>query len=128
MARNREATFEVFGLPPSVNHALVHARGRTFPTKEYKEWRKLCKALPIKKIKKSKWYGVEIFFFFPIFYKNGNVRKKDRSNFIKYAEDELCRRLETYSGEKVDDSLIKVGTAAKIDSAEITTIFTIYCL
>lgn len=129
MARHKTSvTIEVPGLPPSANNALVHAPRRTFPTKEYRAWKKLCKNIKVQKIKKAEWYGVEIFFHFPLYYKNGNVMRKDRSNYIKYAEDELCKKLVTYDGEPIDDKLIKTGVEEKIDSDEVKTVFTIYCM
>lgn len=108
-----EVQFEVGGLPPSSNHALLQTRsGRRFPSKEYKEWKELVGKLEPQHIVDSEWYEVEVTYYFPLYYKNGNLRKKDHRNLNKYADDEFCKLL------GIDDSKIKTGHDDKQDCKE----------
>lgn len=121
-----QITITIPGLPPSENHALLRARnGRMFPSKEYRKWKvQVSKILVKQKIDKSTWYHADRVYYFPIFYKNGNVRKRDVSNLNKYADDELCKKI------KIDDSHIKSGTEQKIEckEGEEKTIWRIVCI
>ena len=120
-------TIEVPDVPVSVNGALKGAR--RFPSKEYKAWKDIVEeSVPDKiKIQKSMWYEVIREYYFPLFYKNGNVRIKDVANYIKYADDELVKHLVTYEGDKVDDCQFIHGEETKIDckEGEEKTIWTI---
>ena len=110
---NEEVQFEAKGLPPTSNHALLQARGgRRYPSEEYKKWKETVKKLKPKKIKDSEWYEVERIYYFPLYYKNGNIRRKDHTNLNKYADDEFCRLL------NIDDSRIKTGHEDKQDCKE----------
>lgn len=105
--------FEVDGLPPTSNHALLQTRGgRRFPSPEYKEWKEKVSKLKPQSIMDSEWYEVEATYYFPLYYKNGNVRKKDHRNLNKYADDEFCKLL------GIDDSKIKTGHDDKQDCKE----------
>ena len=118
-------TFVVDGLPPSENHALCRARnGRMFPSKEYRRWKHTVSKLKNKSIQPSIWYCVSRQFYFPVRYKNGNIKKKDVSNLNKYADDELCKKL------GIDDSYIIKGVEEKIDCnpGEEKTVWTIMCV
>ena len=131
MAQSKHLYYEIKSLPVTVNHALGRTRtGRSYKTKAYKQWVKDFKTAYPKerKIKDSQWYGIEIQLYFPLFYKNGNVRKKDVSNYIKYAEDLVFGNLITYNGDSIDDCRITEGEYFKIDSEEEKTIINIYCI
>lgn len=120
-----EVQFEVGGLPPSSNHALLQTRsGRRFPSKEYKEWKELVGKLEPQHIVDSEWYEVEVTYYFPLYYKNGNLRKKDHRNLNKYADDEFCKLL------GIDDSKIKTGHDDKQDckEGEERTVWTIWAV
>lgn len=117
--------FRVAGLPPSENHALIQGRGgRRFPSKEYLAWKKKCSSLKNQKIDESEWYEVERVYHFPLYYKNGNIRKKDVSNLNKYCDDELAKVV------GIDDSRIKCGHEDKVDckEGEEYTEWTIYTI
>ena len=111
--KHEEVHFTVRGLPPTSNHALLQARGgRRYPSEEYKKWKELVKALPNKKIDESEWYECGRVYYFPLYYKNGKIRKKDHTNLNKYADDELCKKL------GIDDSHIKTSHDDKQDCKE----------
>lgn len=111
--KKEEVQFIVEGLPPSSNHALLQTRGgRRFPSPEYREWKKKVAKLRPVKIKDSEWYEVERVYYFPLYYKNGNIRKKDHTNLNKYADDEFCKLI------GIDDKQIKTGSEDKQDCAE----------
>lgn len=123
--KKEEIQFEVNGLPPSSNHALERARnGRMYPSEEYREWKKSVSKLKSKKIADSEWYEVEVTYYFPLYYKNGNVRRKDHRNLNKYADDEFCKLL------GIDDSRIKTGHDDKQDckEGEERTVWTIWTI
>lgn len=131
MNRREYVKFEVQGLPPSANHALKQSRGgRRYPSKEYKEWKELLSKLKPKKIISSEWYEVEREYYFPLYYKNGNIRRRDVGNFDKYADDEFCKYIETYEGEEIDDKQIKTGHHDKRDckKGEEKTVWTIWAV
>ena len=120
--RNNTVTFEVPLLPVNVN------RMKRYPTMEYKRWRDTVADLPIQKIESAEWYGVERVFYFPLYYKNGNIRVKDVGNYIKYADDMFCKQLVTYDGEPIDDKKIVEGSETKVDSEEVKTVWSIYVI
>lgn len=129
MNKREYVKFEVKGLPPSANHALVQGRnGRRYPSKEYNEWKELLSKLKPKKILSSEWYEVEREYYFPLYYKNGSIRRRDVGNFDKYADDEFCKYVKTYEGEDIDDKQIKCGSHEKVDckKGEEKTVWTIW--
>jgi Holliday junction resolvase RusA-like endonuclease len=112
--KSSEVQFVVNGTPPSVNHALLG--GGRYPSKEYKAWKRAVEEQTTEvRIVGSQFYETEVCVYFPLFYKNGNLRKKDIGNYIKYIDDELCKRLVTYEGEGVDDMQILSSTISKVD-------------
>ena len=127
--KNNSITFEIEGLPPSVNHAMNQARnGRRYPSKELVEWKARVSELDITKILNSEWYEVERIYYFPLYFKNGNKRRKDVANLDKYADDLLCSRLVTYDGRELDDREIKTGSHDKqnCEEGKERTVWTIW--
>jgi Holliday junction resolvase RusA-like endonuclease len=117
--------FEVKGLPPTSNHALKQGRGgRRYPSKEYKEWKEKVSKLKPQEIVDSEWYEVEVTYYFPLYYKNGNIRRKDHRNLNKYADDEFCKLL------GIDDKQIKTGSDDKQDckEGEERTVWTLWAV
>jgi len=124
--KNESITFIIKDIAPSENHALLTARGgRRFPSKEYKAWKELVSKIRPRKIMDTQWYGVEIAYYTPLYYKNGNVRRWDAHNYNKYTIDEVIRKLN--DGE-IDDCRILEHSACKIDSPEKRTEITFYCI
>lgn len=126
-----EVHFEIEGVPPSLNdtHKYGTRNGRVFkyPSKELKAWRELVEwTVKTKRIAKSDWYGMSVVFHLPLFYKNGKAKRLDVSNLVKYAEDEICKRIETVDGV-LDDSRIIEIFAKKEDSSEERTEVLLYC-
>lgn len=124
-------TIVVKGMAPSENHALNRARsGRMYPSKLFQEWKRLCEKVKVQKIVDSTWYEVERTYYFPLFFKNGQIRKKDVTNCNKYTDDELVKRLITYSGKEIDDKQIISGYERKVDckEGEERTEWTIYSI
>ena len=114
-------SFVIPGLPPSSNHALGTApSGHRFANAELKAWRQLVGIVPRQEIDDlGDWYTMQVHFYFPLYYKNGNIRRKDLSNMIKYTEDEIIKRLIT--DNPIDDRQIVSISAFKIDSEEERT-------
>lgn len=111
--------FIVKGIAPSENHANGRARnGRLFPSKEYKAWKKVCEGLKVQRIIDSEFYETERVFHFPLYWKNGNLKKKDTTSYIKYTDDELVKRLITYNDKQIDDCQIRMGSEEKVNCKE----------
>lgn len=124
---------EIPGIPPSLNdsHKVAVRNGRVwkYPHKSLKEWLDLVGfTLEPMKIVETEWYGAEYIFYFPIYCKNGNIRRKDVSNLIKYVEDPIMERVTTYEGKKIDDSRFLEVSAMKVDSPEDKTEINIYAM
>ena len=118
-------TFSFPTLPPSVNHAMLVRGYRRFPSKELTAWTKCVQnTMPITPIPLSPtgYYRLDMVFRFPLLYKNGNVRRRDCTDLVKYAEDVFCSRLLLPDGSTLDDKLIKCGSFAKEDGEESCTI------
>lgn len=112
------------GIPPSLNHSyVISTRGgvvRRFKNKKLTEWiRLVCLTVGKLKVRDSDWYGIDIVYHLPIRFKNGNPRKKDLDNLIKYTIDPFLKSVN--NGEIDDCRIIKIN-AAKVDGAEKTEI------
>jgi len=123
-------TFKIDMLPVSENRAIRTSSRGGYKTKEYKEWEEFI-LLTVKEqtICASEWYETEILYFYPIYFKNGNVRKKDAHNLIKYAIDTvLHNKVVDENGEKIDDSRILGGSWYKYDSDKESFEISFYCV
>lgn len=124
---NEKITFTIPGIPPSQNHAIkMTTRGgyvRRYSSKELKTWQELVAyTTNEQQIVKSTWYGIDITYYLPLFYKNGNIRRKDIDNMIKYTIDSILERVKTTEREEIDDRQIKELKAQKKDGEERTDI------
>jgi len=130
MSRQNDCvTFVIEGIPPTENHAIKQGRNfKRYPSKEYQYWKWLVSQLKPQKIKTSTWYGCEIVFEFPILNKNGTVKRKDVHNYIKYAIDEVIKKITTYNELELDDKVIIEGSYSKVDSKNPKTTISFYCV
>jgi len=104
-------------LPVSENKAVRMSQKGGYKSKEYKEWESFV-LLTTKEqcIASSEWYEVELIYHYPIYFKNGSVRKRDAHNMIKYAIDTvLHNKVIDEEGKKIDDSRILGGNWYKCD-------------
>ena len=123
------ATFKIDALPVSTNKAVGHSRRGGYKTQEYKDWEQLVMLTQKEKtIKCSEWYGVEMVYHFPIYYKNGNIRRVDGPNFDKYNIDIVLRRLKDKNGEEIDDCRLIEWSGCKVNSEKEHTEITFYCI
>lgn len=123
------ATFKIDMLPVSENQAVRSSSRGGYKTKKYKEWEELVLLTQKeRKISCSQWYGVEIILHFPLYYKNGNIRKKDSHNLIKYAIDTVLRKVIDEKGKGIDDCRILECYECKVDSPKECTEITFYCI
>lgn len=107
-------------------------RIRKYPVKSFRDWESVVRrSLKKQRIENCKWYGAEFRFYLSVYCKNGEVRKMDTSNLIKYAEDAVMKYVECRGEngyECIDDSRIVEITAEKIDSVEEKTEIILYCV
>lgn len=104
-------------LPPSINQAVRHGRNGSYKSKELKEWVEIVSYIPLKVIASSEWYGVEVNFYLPLYYKNGKIKRKDADDMLKYAIDTTLIRLVDGKGDSIDDSRILSGSFKKWDAS-----------
>ena len=146
--KNTAVTFKIEGLPCNVNNAVRMTSRGGYKTKQYRDWVKRAKQQPDQKIKFSEWYEFDLELYFPVHNKShkkpvrknfkklvdyyeaivARVKRKDTSNYLKYAEDIIFSKLGTYEGVKIDDKQIIQGSYKKIDSEEQYCIITVYCV
>lgn len=100
-----------------------------YKTKAYREWEEEV-MLTVKEqtIECSEFYGVEIIYYFPIYYKNGKIRKKDFKNMDKYAVDTVIRKLKDKNGKEIDDRRLSESYECKVDSEEEKVEISFYCI
>ena len=123
------ATFKIDALPVSENRAIGRSSRGGYKTKFYKEWEEIVMLTQKEqKIDCSEFYGVEMIYYLPIYYKNGNVRRVDGPNFDKYNIDMVIRKLIDRNGEAIDDCRILEWSGCKVDSEEKYTEITFYCI
>ena len=67
-------------------------------------------------------YCMDYVFRFPLYYKNGNLRKRDADDMVKYATDVFCKRLRASDGSVFDDKKVVGGYFMKEDGQESCTI------
>jgi len=120
--------FKINGLPVSENEAVRMTSRGGYKTKKFKEWEKLVSLQKEKIIDKCEWYGYEAIFHFPLYYKNGNIKKKDGHNMIKYAVDTVLSRVRDTDGNEIDDCRILEGSHCKIDSEDLYMEIAFYCI
>jgi Holliday junction resolvase RusA-like endonuclease len=121
--------FEIQGLPVSVNNAIRFAGKRTYKTKQFKQWEELVfYCTKEQTINKSEWYGVEVLCHFPLYCKNGSIRRKDIDDLLKYAIDTTLERVVDSEGNPIDDKCILEGSFAKIDSEQEKTEIIFYTI
>jgi Holliday junction resolvase RusA-like endonuclease len=122
-------TFKLDLLPVSENKAIRMNKRGGYKTQDYKEWEEyVLLTLKEQEICNSQWYETEIIFTYPIYYKNGNVRRKDAHNMIKYAIDTILHnKVVDEDGEKIDDCRIIGGSWTKCEGDEGVEI-SFYCV
>lgn len=115
-------TFEIDRLPVSENNAVRKGKYGYYKTPKYKEWEEAVAILKDQSIVESKLYAVERVFHCPYNYKNGNFKKQDLTNWIKYSDDIFSAKL------GIDDSRIKSGSEDQVDCeyGEEKTVWTIW--
>ena len=107
-------------LPPSVNEVYSWYRKR-HKSQVYKDFMRDLEIFFMnhdKKytIKDNEWLSIDYKFYFPLYFKNWNIRKKDVWNLEKTLTDWLSHFIEWFLDEKIKD--IKL---TKIDSDELKT-------
>lgn len=123
------AVFKIDKLPVSENDAVRMSYRGGYKTKKYKEWEDWVSLLVKEQtIAKSEFYGVEIIYHFPLYYKNGNIKKKDFKNMDKYAIDTVLRKLKDEDGEPIDDCRLLESYECKVDDKEERVEITFYCV
>lgn len=122
-------TFKIDRLPVSENNAVRMTPRGGYKTAQYREWEEYV-ALTVKEqvIANSEFYGVEILYYFPIYYKNGNIRRKDYKNMDKYAIDTVLRKVKDKDGKEIDDCRLSESYECKIDNQEEKVEITFYCI
>ena len=123
------ATFKIDRLPVSENDAVRMSSRGGYKTKKYKEWEEEV-MLTVKEqtIANSEFYGVEIIYYFPIYYKNGNIRRKDFKNMDKYAIDTVMKKLRDEKGNEIDDCRLSESYECKINSEQEKVEISFYCI
>lgn len=99
-------------LPPSVN-GLYAGMQRRFKSGKYKDWIKLaaeswdCKEA----VNPDAWLKVRYNFHMPLWYKNGNVKKRDVANYEKAVSDFLGDHLSGFEDKMIlDIRLVKIDS------------------
>ena len=115
-------------LPVSENEAVRMTYRGGYRTKKFNEWIKMVELMPVQTINKCEWYGYEIIFHFPLYFKNGNVRKKDGHNMIKYGVDTVLGRVVDSEGHEIDDCRIIEGSHCKVDDDNECVEISFYCI
>ena len=116
-------------MPVSENDAVRMSSRGGYKTKKYKEWEEeVMLTVKEKSIANSEFYGVEIVYYFPIYYKNGKIRRKDFKNMDKYAIDTVMRKLKDEDGNEIDDCRLSESCECKIDSEEEKVEISFYCI
>jgi Holliday junction resolvase RusA-like endonuclease len=123
------ATFKIDRLPVSENDAVRMTPRGGYKTRKYQEWEEYV-GYTVKEvvIETSEWYGVEIIYYFPLYCKNGNIKRKDHKNMDKYAIDTTIKKLVDSNGEKIDDCRIIESSECKVDSKDERVEITYYCI
>ena len=132
----KKVVFEFEGIAPSENLAIRTSRYGGNQTKRYKAWLRAIFNTEHQSIAESEWYKVSIDLYFPIYYKNGNIKRKDAHNYAKYTIDPVfgtqkidkmmfAPMLYDDMGEEIDDCRIIETTIKKHDSEDIKTVITI---
>lgn len=123
------ATFKIDRLPVSENDAVRMSYKGGYKTKKYKEWEEeVMLTVKEQNIASSEFYGVEIIYYFPLYYKNKNIRKKDFKNMDKYAIDTVMRKLKDEEGNSIDDCRLSESYECKIDSEQERVEISFYCI
>lgn len=120
--------FNIESLPVSENEAVRMTSRGGYKTKKFKDWERLVGFQKEQIINKSEWYGYEAVFHFPLYYKNGNIRRKDGHNMIKYAVDTVLQKVVDSSGESIDDCRILEGSHFKVDDDREFLEISFYCI
>ena len=126
------AMFKIPDIPPSSNHAnaisIRRVRGKQIPivynTKRLKEWFKLVELSNEYRADDERigkvYCSLILEFNMPLFYKNGNLRRVDTDDMIKYAQDGICKTLD------FDDKFILAVYAVRTDSPTKSTLAYLY--
>jgi Holliday junction resolvase RusA-like endonuclease len=121
--------FVIDMLPVSENDAVRMTPRGGYKTRKYKEWEEFVGyTVKEKTIACSQWYGIEIVYYFPLYYKNGKVRRKDFKNMDKYAIDVVLKKVVDQKGNPIDDCRIMESSECKIDSDKEKVEITFYCI
>lgn len=115
-------------LPVSENEAVRMTYKGGYKTKKFRGWEKMVSTVKEQVINKSEWYGYEMVFHFPLYYKNGNIRKKDGHNMIKYGIDTVLSRVVDSDGNQIDDCRVIEGSHCKVDDKKERVEVCFYCI
>lgn len=128
-----DTTLIIPALPPSSNVAIrmSNQHGYTFGYKSVtlKRWMNDVRAAALQnrpRIATSPLYGIEITYSYPKYSKNGNLKRKDLDNLIKYTIDEFIKYVITPDEVSIDDSQIDEINAVRVDSQVLQTKITLY--
>ena len=83
-------------LPCSTNKAYAGypRRHKSDEYKSFEQWMTVyMRKFPKYEIEGNKWLSVKYVFYFPLFFKNGSIRKRDVSNFEKTLSDSLSHHI-----------------------------------
>ena len=106
-------------LPPSVNEAYA-GYPRRHKTDKYKAFEKdmllFFRKIPKYEIEWEKFLEVRYEFHFELYFKNGNIRKRDVWNFEKILSDTLAHHVKGFKDEKIAKMIL-----TKFDDTKETT-------
>ena len=104
-------------IPISVNKAYAGNGRIRYKSREYKEYEEKVKEImqnaKTLEIDPLKWVVAEYRFFFPLYFKNGKIRKRDVANLEKVLSDTLTHHIKGFR----DENIIKL-TLTKINSLD----------
>lgn len=93
-------------LPCSMNEAYA-GFPRRHKSNKYKEFEKKMeihmRKYPKFEIDGDRWLSVKYVFYFPLFFKNGNIRKRDLCNLEKTLSDCLAHHIPGFLDEKIKE-------------------------
>lgn len=108
-------------LPCSVNksYAGYKIRHKSNDYKAFEQKMKIYMSCDTRyEIEGDKWLSVKYIFTFPLYFKNGNIRKRDVANFEKTLSDSLSHNISWFFDEKIKE-LVMIKEDWEKESMEI---------